>query len=159
MLFIQRLCTALHETEVKFAIVGGHAVAFHGAPRGTLDIDFVISWTPENLLSMYAALTKLGLESRQPVEAIDVYQFRHEYVEKRGLISWNFFNPADYSENVDVVINFDLDPNDIMPLDVGEVQVPVLKLDKLIEMKQNSSRDQDRFDLEALLAIQQRREL
>ena len=144
---------------MTFAVVGGHAVAFHGAPRGTVDIDIAISWTPENLLSMVAALTKLGLESRQPLDAIDVYQFRDEYIQKRGLICWNFLNPGDLTENVDVVISFDLSAEDIMPLEVGEVSVPILSLEKLIEMKQASERDQDKFDLEALLAIQQRREL
>ncbi len=156
MLFIQRLCTALNEQDLLYAVAGGHAVAFHGAPRGTIDIDFVAAWKPENLVGMQSVFSNLGLISKQPLEAIDVYQFRDEYVSKRGLISWNFYNPNNLTENVDIVVTFDLQEGDAITLDVGDVQVPVLKLEKLIDMKRASKRDQDRFDLEALLAIQKR---
>lgn len=32
----------LHSKKVEFLLVGGHALAFHGAPRFTEDIDFFI---------------------------------------------------------------------------------------------------------------------
>jgi len=33
---------------VEFAVCGGHAVAFHGYPRATMDIDLLVAPGPEN---------------------------------------------------------------------------------------------------------------
>lgn len=156
MLFIQKLCRALNEKGLEYAVVGGHAVALHGAPRGTVDIDFVVRWSAASLVAMEHTFRGLGLESRQPLEANDVFQFRDEYVQKRGLITWNFFNPHDLTQSVDIVIDYDLDPENISIFEIGEVAVPVLALQYLIEMKQNSERQQDLFDVEALQAIKRR---
>ena len=49
-MFIYRLTNALEKHHIPYAIVGGHAVALHGALRGTIDIDFVINWNKKNLL-------------------------------------------------------------------------------------------------------------
>lgn len=156
MLFIQKLCQALNEKGIDYAVVGGHAVALHGAPRGTVDIDFVVRWSAATLVAIERCFLDLGLQSRQPLVAADIYQFRDEYVQKRGLISWNFFNPHDLTESVDVVVNYDLNPEDVRHFEIGEVRVPVLSLCSLIEMKSNSERQQDLFDVEALRAIKRR---
>lgn len=42
------LLTALNAAEAKYLLVGGHAVAFHGRPRATKDIDVWIEASPEN---------------------------------------------------------------------------------------------------------------
>lgn len=38
-----RASEALHESGVKYALIGGFAVACHGLPRATQDVDFLIS--------------------------------------------------------------------------------------------------------------------
>ena len=38
MTALERVCTALNRASVRYAVVGGHAVALHGAVRGTVDI-------------------------------------------------------------------------------------------------------------------------
>ena len=38
----------LNSHGVEYVVVGGHAVAFHGYPRYTGDIDFLVSPTEEN---------------------------------------------------------------------------------------------------------------
>ena len=45
---------------VDFAICGGHAVAFHGYPRMTLDMDVLIDPTPENADKMRVVLEDFG---------------------------------------------------------------------------------------------------
>lgn len=53
----------LHSRKVDFLIVGGHAVAFHGYPRLTGDIDFWIRPTADNAARLLRALDDFGFGS------------------------------------------------------------------------------------------------
>jgi hypothetical protein len=57
--FIDML-SALCEAGVEFLIVGAHALAAHGAPRATGDLDIWIRATPENAARVLAALARFG---------------------------------------------------------------------------------------------------
>jgi len=46
--------------EVEFLLVGGYALAFHGAPRFTEDIDFMILVSPENATKLASVLETFG---------------------------------------------------------------------------------------------------
>lgn len=50
----------LNSRGVEYVIVGGHAVAFHGHPRFTGDIDFLIAATPANAARVLACLPAFG---------------------------------------------------------------------------------------------------
>lgn len=39
MTFLNQICHALQTNRVRYALVGGYAVALHGAVRGTVDVD------------------------------------------------------------------------------------------------------------------------
>jgi hypothetical protein len=45
---------------VEYMIVGGYALAFHGAPRYTGDLDVLVKPDPENARRVLAALAKFG---------------------------------------------------------------------------------------------------
>jgi predicted nucleotidyltransferase len=45
---------------VEVVLVGGYAVAFHGRPRATKDIDLVLEGSPSNLERAAAALERFG---------------------------------------------------------------------------------------------------
>jgi hypothetical protein len=45
---------------VEYLIVGGHAVAFHGYPRLTVDLDFFVRPSPENAARLLAVLDDFG---------------------------------------------------------------------------------------------------
>ena len=61
-MFLTRVTQALSDHQVPYAIVGGHAVALHGALRGTVDIDFVIRWQKKYLLQFLKILTVFQLQ-------------------------------------------------------------------------------------------------
>ena len=153
MTFLEKVCAALKQNNVQFAIVGGYAVALHGAVRGTVDIDFVVRWHIKTLTAAEKSLTDLGLVSRIPVQAADIYHFRQEYIEKRNLIAWNFYNPVNPLEQVDIIINFNLDDNAIKNMNIGNTNIPVLNIKSLIKMKRQSGREQDLLDVNALERI------
>ena len=150
MLFIERLCKALAESGVRYAIVGGYAVALHGAVRGTMDVDIAINWDSITLRKTEAALTGLGLLSRLPISAEDVFRFRDEYVNKRRLIAWNFYDPKNLANQVDVIITFDMKGRKRKQLQTPAGTVYILNIDDLIRMKRASGRKQDIEDADAL---------
>ena len=50
----------LADSGVQFMIVGAYALAFHGAPRASGDIDLFIRPSPENANRVFEALTQFG---------------------------------------------------------------------------------------------------
>jgi hypothetical protein len=50
----------LNSRKIKCLLVGGHAVAFHGYPRYTGDIDFLIDTSAENAVLLAAAVSDFG---------------------------------------------------------------------------------------------------
>lgn len=50
----------LNSRKVDYLVVGGHAVAFHGYPRFTGDVDFFINATPENARRVLQVLDDFG---------------------------------------------------------------------------------------------------
>ena len=150
MSFLSRVSKALNATGVHYALVGGYAVALHGAVRGTVDIDIVLRWTLRNLEAAESALSGIGLVSRLPITADSVFRFRDEYIRNRNLIAWNFYNPQDLSEQLDIVISEDLRGKRRVRVDTLNGPVQLLNRKDLIAMKRASGRPQDLADVEAL---------
>jgi hypothetical protein len=130
--------------------VGGYAVSLHGAIRGTMDIDIVINWTLPNLKKTGNALERLGLVSRLPVSAEEIFHFRDEYMVNRKLIAWNFYDPANLANQVDVIVSYDLKGKKRKRLESSAGDIHVLHIDDLIRMKKQSGRPQDLEDVAAL---------
>ena len=59
----KELLASFNEHDVEYVIVGGYAVAFHGAPRYTGDIDLLVNPAPDNAGRIIAALTAFGFGS------------------------------------------------------------------------------------------------
>ncbi len=49
----------LNEHNVKYLVIGGYAVNFHGYPRYTKDIDFWLWMTEDNATGLIQAIKKL----------------------------------------------------------------------------------------------------
>ncbi len=125
-------------------------MALHGAIRGTVDIDVVLTWNKKSLAAAEKALNAIGLVSRLPISANDVFNFRTEYVENRNLVAWNFYNPEDLSQQVDIIITYDLKGKRTKRIDLTDGPIQVLSIKDLIDMKRQSSRPQDIEDVAAL---------
>ena len=99
----------------KVRIVPGitATVALHGAVRGTVDVDLVIRLREAVFRRTERALNELGLLSRLPVTASEVFRFREEYLRNRNLRAWTFVNPSRPSEIVDVILSEDLARMDV----------------------------------------------
>ena len=62
------LLVALHDAGVRFIVVGAHAMAVHGVPRSTGDLDVWIECGEDNVRRTWSALCDFGA----PVEALGV---------------------------------------------------------------------------------------
>lgn len=149
-MFLISLVRALDRAKVAYAIAGGYAVNLHGVVRGTVDIDVVLQISLKDFLKAEVALTELGLASRLPVNAKDVFTFREEYIAKRNLIAWSFVNPNNPAELVDILINQDLSELKVKKVALGRQEIRIVALKDLIEMKRASGRPQDLEDVRAL---------
>jgi predicted nucleotidyltransferase len=54
---------SLNDNQVRYLVIGGYAVALHGYPRYTKDIDIWIEMSPENATRMLQALEQFGFAS------------------------------------------------------------------------------------------------
>ena len=54
---------ALNNQAVRYLVIGGYAVAFHGEPRYTKDLDIWIQLSPENAARLVRALDTFGFGS------------------------------------------------------------------------------------------------
>ena len=153
-MFIHKICSALDEARVPYAVVGGYAVALHGAIRGTVDVDVVIQWSFKNLQNTENVFKQLGLVSLIPVTAENLFHFREEYIQNRNLIAWNFYDPSNPLNQVDIIINYDLKGlrhTKVIKTSLGAIRI--LSLHDLIEMKKISGRPQDLEDVKALNSL------
>jgi len=57
------LLALLNAHNVEYLVVGGYALAFHGAPRATGDLDILVKPDPENAQRLVDALAEFGFAS------------------------------------------------------------------------------------------------
>lgn len=61
----EEFLSLLEKHNVDYMIVGGYAVAFHGYPRFTHDLDIFYDLTPENVARLRAAVLEFGFQEDQ----------------------------------------------------------------------------------------------
>ena len=134
-MLLLRVTEALDRARVAYAVVGGYAVALHGAVRGTLDIDLALRFSRKQFEAAERALRSLS---------------REEYFRNRNLTAWTFVNPNRPSEIVDVVLTHDLATMTVERVRVRGKSVKLASIADLIRMKTESGRPQDVEDVKAL---------
>ena len=152
-MFIYKIAKIFKKQKIKFAIVGGYAVALHGAVRGTVDLDIVLELDKKSFIAAEAALKSIGLVSRLPVDGEEVFDFRLEYIKNKNLIAWSFWNPENPIELVDIILPYNLKGHEIKYVKSQDGDVPILSRDELIKMKRKSGRKQDLEDVKALESL------
>ena len=148
--FVQEVIRALNKHRVKYVLVGGYAVALHGAVRGTVDVDIAIALNRATFKRAENALLEIGLESRLPVTAEEVFSFREEYIRKRHLTAWSFANPGNPLEVVDILITEDANKIAVVNKSAFGMSVRIAAIRDLIAMKKKAGRAQDLEDIKAL---------
>lgn len=130
------------DEDVKFLLVGAYALAVHGFPRATKDIDFFIWASPENATSLLRALNRFGA----PIKDLSVNDFASE-----GTVLQIGAGPRriDILTRIDGV-KFAEAYARRMTVRIEELDVPVISREDLIANKRASGRTQDLADVERL---------
>lgn len=144
------MLSALKKARLPYAVAGGCAVALHGAVRGTVDLDLVVSLNKKNLILLEASLRGLGLVPRLPISAEEIFRFRAEYIKNRNLIAWSFVDPNNPIRLVDVLITEDISNHKVIKLKAQGFEIAILDISSLIKMKRAAGRPQDLEDIKAL---------
>ena len=129
---------------VRFMVVGAHALAVHGYPRATVDIDVWIDPSPDNARQVWRALADFGA----PLHDLDLHEHdltRPDVVAQLGLPP----NRIDILTGISGLTFDQAWPNRVEETVEG-VRVPVLGLAELMANKRASGRDKDKADMKGL---------
>ncbi len=137
------LFTALHRHQVRYAVFGAMALAFHGLPRATADVDLWVEPEEGNIERLKDALRSVfrdpALEEISPQELCGPYPavrygppagFPLDIVTRLGTVTWS-----------------DLEVEEII---WQGIPVPVVSARTLWRLKNNTVRQQDRYDAAVL---------
>ena len=152
-MFLLEVAKVLAKHNITYAIVGGYAVALHGVVRGTVDIDLAIAMDAKSFEKIEAALKEIGLESRLPLKASEVFEFRNEYATRKNLMAWSFVDPSNPLHQIDVMTLIDAKKINKIHKKIQGTSVPVASLKDLIEIKEAAGRPQDIEDVRALKSL------
>lgn len=141
------LVTALRNANLPFAVCGGLAMAIHGHPRATQDIDILIR--EENLNEVLEVAKAVGFwipSGRMPFKAktplaMEIYRVSKAVGEKLIPLDLMLVSPA-----LEEVWNGRISGQ------IGDVDCTVVSADGLIRMKEIAARTQDLADIEKLRA-------
>ncbi len=136
------LLALLNEHKVEYLIVGGYALAFHGAPRFTGDIDVFVRPTPENAVRILDALAVFGFrfanltaddfQNPNNVVQLGVPPVRIDIITSISGVSWEEAETAKE------------------PGTFGDVTVCYIGRREYIKNKRSAGRKKDLADVEAL---------
>jgi len=145
------LLVELHDAGVEFVVLGGHAVAYHGHPRATKDLDVLVRASPANAARVYRALASFGA----PLALFEVGEA--DFATYAGVLQIglpprriDILNRADGITFDDAIAGQDA-------FDVEGRRIRVIGLSALLKNKRASAREQDLADVNALETIGRRR--
>jgi predicted nucleotidyltransferase len=133
---------SLNDERVKYLLVGAYALAVHGFPRATKDIDFFVEASPDNAESLLRALTQFGA----PVANLSSADFAVE-----GIVYQIGSGPRriDILTRIDGV-TFTSAYERRVTVQLEGLDVSVISREDLMANKSASGRAQDLADLERL---------
>jgi len=152
-MILSRIIPLFQNANIPFCVVGGYAVALHGAIRGTMDLDIITELTVDNLTTIEELLTSIGMKSSLPINACDIFTNREELIKERNLIAWNFIHLERKMDLLDILITEDIRNYNTVSVHSQWGDIPVIDLDGLIQLKSKTHRKQDHEDVQALISL------
>lgn len=141
--------TALDQHQVKYLIVGGHAVAVYGYVRNTADLDLWIDQSPMNLKKLGEAIASLGYARDACEKALD------EINRNKNIALFD-----DHNNKIDIIqlystrLSFEEAFKRKKDIDAGTITLFVIGFKDLIETKITSGRLKDLVDVKELKQLE-----
>ena len=136
---------ALSDEKVRFLLVGAYALAAHGYPRATMDIDIWVMPSPQNADAVFRALRRFGTP---------LHNLTKEDLQKDGTVFQIGVSPR----RIDIItaasgLTFEQTYRRSLPVNIEGIEVCIPSIDDLIGNKRASGRTKDLADAEALESI------
>jgi hypothetical protein len=133
---------SLSDNQVRYLVVGGYAVAFHGYPRYNKDLEIWIELSHENAVRILKALEQFGFSS--------LHLNENDFLVEDQIIQLGY--PP---RRIDIIttleaVEFNVCFEKRLPIDLDGVNVNFIDLDNLRKNKKATGRLQDLADLEKL---------
>jgi hypothetical protein len=134
---------------VKYVVVGGYAVSYHGRPRATKDLDLLVSGLDDNLVRLAHALTAFGapanvVEGARQLAPTDVVYMGTPPVRV------DLLRTADGIDTEAAIGRAEL-------ASIDDLSIPILAFEDLIANKRAAGRPQDLADAELLERVRSAR--
>jgi hypothetical protein len=136
---------ALSEEKVRFLLVGAYALAAHGYPRATMDIDIWVMPSPQNADAVLCALRRFGAP---------LHNLTKEDLQKDGTI----FQIGVAPRRIDIIttasgLQFEDAYGQSLLLNIEGIELHIPSIDDLIRNKKAVGRTKDLADVEALESL------
>ncbi len=136
---------ALSAEQVDFILIGAYALAAHGYPRATMDIDIWVMPSPENAAATIRALKRFG----SPLHGLKV-----EDLQTADAV----FQIGVAPRRIDLLtgatgLSFSVAVKNAITRRVDGIELKVLSIDDLITNKLATGRPKDRIDADELKKI------
>ena len=140
----------LQREGVEFMLVGGYAVALHGWPRMTFDIDFWIMANPRNATAVMRALKEFGAP---------LMDLKEEDFHKPGMV----FQIGTEPQRIDILsaisgVAYEDAVSRAVRMEVDGLSLKVIALDDLIANKRASGRPKDIVDAMTLEKMKEKQD-
>lgn len=132
----------LNENDVKYLVVGGYAVALHGHPRYTKDLDVWVELSPANAENILLALEKFGFG------ALDLKA--DDFLESDQIIQLGY--PPNRIDILTTLTNLSFENcyKSSVKIEIQGIQINFIDIENLKKNKRATGRAQDLADVENL---------
>lgn len=132
----------LNDKKVEYLLIGGYAVAYHGYPRATNDIDIWIAINPSNAERIVAALREFGFDL--PELSTNLFLIENRII-RMGVPPMRIEIATTISG-----VNFEQCYKERVTGEIDDVSISIISLNHLKINKLASGRFKDLNDLENL---------
>jgi hypothetical protein len=133
------MLSAFCTEKVDFMLVGGYALAAHGYPRATGDIDLWIRCSDENAQSVWRALVRFG---------VPLFDLTIDDLKTSGIV----FQVGVVPNRIDIItaidgVNFDEAKTECKIVEIEGLEIPVISRSHLLKNKKATGRPKDQADV------------
>ena len=136
---------ALSDEKVRFILVGAYALAAHGYPRATMDIDIWVMPSPDNAAAVLRALRRFGSP---------LHNLTKEDLQKDGTV----FQIGIAPRRIEIItaasgLQFEPTHQNSISVNIDGIEVRIPSIDDLIINKKATGRTKDLADAESLESL------
>jgi hypothetical protein len=135
----QDMLSLFNDENVEYMVVGAYALAYHGLPRATGDIDIWVRRSEENAARIWRALSRFG---------VPLFELTKDDLRKEGIVFQIGIAPRriDILTSIDGV-EFDEAVLEMERVEIDDLTIPIIGRRQLIQNKKAAGRPQDQVDV------------